>query len=65
MGRGLYVDLVKILLKYNCKMVRQGKGSHEIWFSPSSNKNVSVPVSIVSKLTANGILKLAGIKDRI
>ncbi|UPI90025.1 type II toxin-antitoxin system HicA family toxin [Klebsiella michiganensis] len=46
-------------------MVRQGKGSHEIWFSPSSNKNVSVPVSIVSKLTANGILKLAGIKDRI
>nr|WP_309776577.1 type II toxin-antitoxin system HicA family toxin [Klebsiella variicola] len=44
-----------------CYFERQGKGSHEIWFSPISNRNFSVPYTIVSRHTANGILKQAGL----
>lgn len=65
MGRGFYHEIARLLVKHKCKFVRQGRGSHEIWYSPHSGKNFPVSVTIVSKLTANGILKQAGIADRI
>ncbi|QBX66582.1 MULTISPECIES: type II toxin-antitoxin system HicA family toxin [Serratia] len=65
MGRGFYTTIVQILVKNKCKFVRQGKGSHEIWFSPHNGKHFPVSVTVVSKLTANGILKLAGLAERI
>ncbi|HGY3148200.1 TPA: type II toxin-antitoxin system HicA family toxin [Morganella morganii] len=65
MGTGLYPQLSKILLSYGCVFVRQGKGSHEIWRSNISNKVFSIPYTIVSKNTANAILKQAGIGERI
>jgi predicted RNA binding protein YcfA (HicA-like mRNA interferase family) len=61
----LYPELVKILKKYGCVFIRQGKGSHEIWQSPISQKNFSVPFTIVSKPTANAILKQAGINEKL
>lgn len=65
MGKGFY-DLVRdLLLKHNCKFVRQGKGSHEIWQSPLTNKRFSVPVTVESKYTANGILRQAGINEKL
>lgn len=61
----LYPMLVKILLEYKCAFVRQAKGSHEIWKSPINNAKFSVPVTVKSRDTANGILKQAGIEEKI
>ncbi|MEH2922401.1 type II toxin-antitoxin system HicA family toxin [Samsonia erythrinae] len=61
MGNGLYPKLTELLLSANCNFERQGKGSHEIWYSPITNKRFSVPFSVVSTHTANGILKQAGL----
>ncbi|EIY5154322.1 MULTISPECIES: type II toxin-antitoxin system HicA family toxin [Enterobacteriaceae] len=61
MGTGLYPKLTELLSAAGCYFERQGKGSHEIWFSPISNRNFSVPYTIVSRHTANGILKQAGL----
>jgi predicted RNA binding protein YcfA (HicA-like mRNA interferase family) len=44
-----------------CALVRQGKGSHEIWYSPITRRNFPVPVGIVSRHTANAILRQAGL----
>ena len=45
-----------------CMLVRQGKGSHEIWHSPLTRRNFAVPVGIPSRHTANAILRQAGLK---
>ncbi len=44
----LYRDLVGILEANGCYLVRKGKSSHEIWYSPVSKQNVSVPVDQIS-----------------
>jgi predicted RNA binding protein YcfA (HicA-like mRNA interferase family) len=44
-----------------CHYVRAGKGSHEIWYSPISRVNFAVPTGTVSRHTANGVLKNAGL----
>ena len=61
MGQALYRDLTKLLKAGGCTYVRAGKGSHEIWYSPMTNKNIPVPSSIVNRHTANAILKQAGL----
>ena len=32
----------QILKEYNCYFVRHGKGDHDIWYSPISNRNFTV-----------------------
>jgi hypothetical protein len=44
-----------------CTMVRQGKGSHEVWHSPITRRNFPAPVGIPSRHTANAILRQAGL----
>jgi predicted RNA binding protein YcfA (HicA-like mRNA interferase family) len=44
-----------------CSLVRQGKGSHEIWHSPMTGRNFTVPAGIRSRHTANAILRQAGL----
>ncbi|MCO5080064.1 MAG: type II toxin-antitoxin system HicA family toxin [Rhizobiaceae bacterium] len=44
-----------------CALVRQGKGSHEIWRSPITERNFAVPIGIPSRHTANAILRQAGL----
>ena len=61
----LYPQLSKLLRANGCVLIRQGKGSHEIWQSPINNKTFSVPFTITSKPTANAILKQAGLTIRI
>jgi predicted RNA binding protein YcfA (HicA-like mRNA interferase family) len=56
-----YRDLVRLLQANGCYLVRQGKGSHEIWYSPVSKQNVTVPQSTKSRHTANDVLKKAGL----
>jgi predicted RNA binding protein YcfA (HicA-like mRNA interferase family) len=50
-----------LLRKAGCDLVRQGKGSHEIWYSPITKRNFAVPVGIPSRHTANAILRQAGL----
>ncbi|MGZ8309087.1 MAG: type II toxin-antitoxin system HicA family toxin [Rhodoplanes sp.] len=56
-----YRQLVEILRGNGCRIVRAGKGSHEIWFSPINNRNFSVPRTTKSRHTANEVLKRAGL----
>jgi predicted RNA binding protein YcfA (HicA-like mRNA interferase family) len=55
-------DVKRILKENGCYWVRAGKGDHEIWYSPKSNRNITVDAKILSRHTANGILKDAGLK---
>ena len=55
-----YRELVTILRANGCQLIRTGKGSHEIWFSPVNGHHVTVPRSTKSRHTANEVLKQAG-----
>ena len=57
----LYRELVRILEANGCRLVRKGKGSHEIWSSPVNGRTVTVPRSTKSRHTANEVLKQAGL----
>jgi predicted RNA binding protein YcfA (HicA-like mRNA interferase family) len=50
-----------LLGKSGCVLVRQGRGSHEIWRSPITERNFPVPIGIASRHTANAILRQAGL----
>jgi predicted RNA binding protein YcfA (HicA-like mRNA interferase family) len=58
-------NLIRLLEEAGCHYVRAGKGSHQIWFSPKTQRNFPVPVGIKSRHTANGILKQAGIDRKL
>ena len=51
----------KILREAGCRLVRQGKGDHEIWESPISKQRFVVDNAIPSRHTANAIMKQAGL----
>jgi predicted RNA binding protein YcfA (HicA-like mRNA interferase family) len=57
-------EVKKALLEAGCSFDRQGKGSHEIWYSPQTNKKFPVAVKIASRHTANEIMKQAGLPPR-
>ena len=61
-----YTRQVKKLLSDNgCYFVRHGKGDHDIWYSPITNRNFTVD-GILTKLTsANETLKCAGVEQKI
>ena len=50
-----------LLRAAGCALVRQRKGSHEIWQSPITKRNFAVPLCIPSRHTANAILRQAGL----
>jgi HicA toxin of bacterial toxin-antitoxin, len=54
-------DLKKILKGAGCIFVRFGKGDHEVWFSPITQRPFVVDGTIYSRHTANGILRQAGL----
>jgi hypothetical protein len=53
--------LKRLLRQAGCRLERQGKGDHEIWYSPVTNQRFPVDNRIKSRHTANGILKQAGL----
>jgi predicted RNA binding protein YcfA (HicA-like mRNA interferase family) len=61
MGSNLYPALVRFLREGGCSFVRQAKGSHEIWRSPITNRNFTVPKNTVVVHTANAVPKDAGL----
>jgi hypothetical protein len=54
-------DLKKLLLEAKCMFERQGKGDHEIWYSPITDRRFVVDGTIKSRHTANAVLKQAGL----
>jgi HicA toxin of bacterial toxin-antitoxin, len=65
MGSGYYRELRRILLDHKCIFVRHGKGDHEIWYSPISERHFTVDASTRKRFTANAALKQAGIEVRL
>lgn len=61
MGSNLYPELLRLLKRAGCEIVREGKGPHEIWYSPISKRRFSVPRNTTKVHTANAILKDAGL----
>jgi len=55
----------KILSEDGCRFVRYGKGDHEIWYSPITNRNFVVDGAIVKRSSALKTLKKAGAKKRV
>jgi predicted RNA binding protein YcfA (HicA-like mRNA interferase family) len=54
-------ELRRLLERAGCTFVCAGKGSHQIWHSPITGRRFPVPVGIVSRHTANGVLAQAGL----
>mgnify|MGYP003579157904 CR=1 FL=1 len=65
MVQGYTKQLKTLLRQHGCKYVRPGKGDHEVWSSPYSDKPVIVDGKIMSRHTANVIIKRAGIKAKL
>lgn len=61
MSSNLYPEVRRRLLAAGCNLVRQGKGDHEIWQSPLTQRRFVVPTSLEKRHTANGALKDAGL----
>ena len=55
-------DLKRLLLAHGCHFVRHGKGDHEIWFSPTTNRTFTVDAGTRKRFTAKAILKQAGVE---
>jgi len=61
MGDGYTPELVRKPKADGCSLVRHGKGDHDIWESPISGRRFPVDSKIVSRHTANAVLKQAGL----
>ncbi|WP_188708151.1 type II toxin-antitoxin system HicA family toxin [Neiella marina] len=48
-------ELIELLEQHGCEFVRHGKGSHQIWYSPITNRKF--PVSHPNKNIAAGTLR--------
>jgi len=64
MVAGFTAELKALLLQAGCKFERQGKGDHEIWFSPITEVRFPVDSKIKSRHTANAVLKQAGLPKK-
>ncbi len=64
MAKGFYKDIVKILREQGYERSKGGKGSHEKWMHPRSGLILIVPHNLLSKHTANNILKSAGLEPK-
>jgi hypothetical protein len=61
MGSSFTPQVKKLLAAHGCRFERSGKGDHEVWFSPLTQRRFVVDGDIKSRHTANAILKQAGI----
>ncbi|WP_240549628.1 type II toxin-antitoxin system HicA family toxin [Devosia salina] len=64
MVRGFYAEIVTALREAGCVYRRAGKGDHEIWDSPATQRSFTVDKSYLSRHTANAVMKQAGIDKK-
>ena len=57
-------EIIEILLANGCHFVRHGKGDHAIWFSPVTKRHFVVDAKVLSRHTANAVIKQAGIRHK-
>ena len=57
-------ELKRYLHEGGCTFERQGKGDHEIWYSPITEVRFVVDQAIKSRHTANAVLKQAGLPKK-
>lgn len=65
MGGAYGRELKRLLSQHGCTFVRHGKGDHEIWHSPITGLHFAVDASTRKRHTANAILKIAGIAEKL
>lgn len=63
MSKGYGKEVREALAEAGCAFLRHGKGDHDIWIAPDGLRLV-VPVKIMSRHTANAILKDVGLPKR-
>ena len=51
----------KVLRENGCCFVRRGKGDHDVWFSPLTNRCFPVDGKIKSRHIANAIMRQSGV----
>jgi predicted RNA binding protein YcfA (HicA-like mRNA interferase family) len=56
-----YRDVIRLLREHGYEFKRAGRGDHEIWWNPAAKRVVVVDRKLKSKVTANEILKQAGL----
>jgi hypothetical protein len=56
---GFTPDLKRILRANDCEFIKTDRGDHEIWWSPITERKITVDKS---RHTANAVLKQAGLK---
>ena len=61
MAGGFGPELKRLLNASGCTFERPGKGDHEIWYSPITQRRSTVDHKILSRHTAKGVLKHAGL----
>ena len=64
MSKNYNKEIVKLVKENGCTFIRHGKGDHDIWFSPITNRNFTVDGNIRSKQLANAVMKQSGVKYR-
>jgi predicted RNA binding protein YcfA (HicA-like mRNA interferase family) len=64
MGDSFTPQLKRVLGASGCRFERQGKGDHEIWYSPITQRRFVVDSKILSRQTANAVLKQAGLPKK-
>jgi predicted RNA binding protein YcfA (HicA-like mRNA interferase family) len=57
----LYRPLTKILRENGFVLKRHGKGDHELWWNPRTGIHTLVDANSKSRVTANWVLKKAGL----
>jgi predicted RNA binding protein YcfA (HicA-like mRNA interferase family) len=65
MVEGYAQAIKRMLLEAGCSKVRQGRGDHEIWSSPINGRVFVVDSKILSRHTANAVLKQAGLSKKL
>jgi hypothetical protein len=64
MGEGYTPELKQLLRNAGCRFERHGKGDHDIWYSPITERRFVLDAKIQSRHTANAVLKQAGLPKK-
>lgn len=65
MPQGFYKEVAKIIAELGFVQVKGGKGGHQKWYNEELCTTLIVPSKILSRHTANGILKDAGHSGKV
>ena len=62
MSKNFNREVVRLAKENGCLFVRHGKGDHDIWYSPITDRNFTIDGNIKSRYLANAVMMQSGIK---